>query len=269
MTELLRALNMARSKRKLLVPYLVPGVPDDAAFAAAFDAIARDADAIEVGVPFSDPLMDGPVIAAATERALRRGVTPTAAIEMGARDVDGVPRVVMTYYNPVHRVGEDVFCRRLAELGYLGLIVPDLPLEESGELRASASGHGIAWIPLVAPTTTPDRARSIAESATGFVYAVSTLGVTGERATLSERAEQVVRMCRDVTDLPILVGVGVSTPDHAREAAAFSDGVVIGSALVKQLVEVGPPAATDLMSSLRAALSEREPTGRTPRAANK
>ena len=269
MTELLRALNLARSKRKLLVPYLVPGVPDEAGFATAFDAIVRHADAIEVGVPFSDPLMDGPVIAAATERALRRGVTPTIAMEMGARDAEGVPRVVMTYYNPVHRIGEDVFCRRLAELGYQGLIVPDLPLDESVGLRMSAAVHGIAWIPLVAPTTTPERARSIAEAATGFVYAVSTLGVTGERATLSKRAEQVVRMCRDVTDLPILVGVGVSTSDHAREAAATADGVVIGSALIKQLLESGPAAATDLISSIRDALNDREPEGQTPRPANK
>lgn len=257
MTDLLDALQKARSlKRKLFVPYLVAGVPDELGFAAALHAVAPHADVVEVGIPYSDPLMDGPVIASAAERALRAGVSPRGALELGARAGAPVRRVVMTYYNPIHRVGEGDFCRRARRLGYEGLIVPDVPLEESTGLRAAAAESGLAWIPLVAPTTRPDRARAIARTATGFVYAVSTLGVTGERAQLSDRAAAVVAMCREATDLPVLIGIGVSTPEQAREAASIADGAVVGSALVKRLLEQGPAAAGELARAIRDALSD-------------
>lgn len=254
MTSLLRALEGARAERKLLVPYLVPGVPDERAFAAALSDIARHADAVEIGIPYSDPLMDGPVIAAAARHALRTGVSPTVALALGSKPEAAAPKVIMTYYNPVHRLGETEFCRLAADARYEGLIVPDLPLEESGGLRAAAASAELAWIPLVAPTTAAARAAAIAATATGFVYAVSTLGVTGERAHLSERAARVVDICREVTDLPVLVGIGVSTPEQARDAASFSDGVVVGSAIVKRLMEDGPASATQLVAEIRAAL---------------
>ncbi|MQA99479.1 MAG: tryptophan synthase subunit alpha, partial [Actinobacteria bacterium] len=179
MTELLRRLEGARGEgRKLLVPYLVAGAPDVDAYVAALRNVAEHADAVEVGLPFSDPLMDGPVIAAAAQRALAGGIGPLGAMELPGQDVD-VPRLAMTYYNPIHSVGEEEFCRRARAAGIAGLIVPDLPLEESSSLRAAVAAEGLAWTPLVAPTSSPDRVARIAATATGFVYAVSTLGVTG------------------------------------------------------------------------------------------
>lgn len=256
MTELLDHLERKRQDaRKLLVPYLMGGVPDRDSFAAALAAISHSADAIEVGLPYSDPLMDGPVIASAGERALRNGIGPSVALDLVAGAVDvQAPRVVMTYYNPIHRVGESEFCARAAAAGVSGLIVPDLPLEESGELRKAAAERGLAWIPLVAPTSPPERVAALAATCTGFVYAVSSLGVTGVRASLSERAAAVTAACREATDLPILVGIGVSSAEHAVEATRSADGVVVGSAVVAALVNEGLPAAAAFVQGLRSAL---------------
>lgn len=255
MTALLEHLNARRAERKLLVPYLMAGTPDRTTYPDALNAVGESADAVEVGIPFSDPLMDGPVIAAAAERAIRAGVGPLEALEASTGARADTPRLAMTYYNPIHAIGEEEFCRRAAKCGFSGLIVPDLPLEESGSIRAAAADAELAWVPLVAPTTPPSRVQQIAATATGFVYAVSTLGVTGVRESLSERAGQVVDRCREVTDLPILVGIGVSTPQQAVEAAAVSDGVVIGSAVVSRLLEEGPQAAGVFLAEVRAALS--------------
>ncbi len=219
-------------------------------------AVQADADAVEVGLPFSDPLMDGPVIAAAGDRVLKSGLGPMDVLELAGSISVQPPRVAMTYYNPIHRVGEAEFCRRAASFGFSGLIVPDLPLEESESLRAAASQSGLAWIPLVAPTSTRERVRRLAATATGFVYAVSTLGVTGTRERLSDRVGRVVDRCRDATDLPVIVGVGVSTPEQAAEAARLADGVVVGSAIVKKLLEEGVDAAGSFVTDLRRALDE-------------
>lgn len=254
MTELLRRLEAGRRDgRKLLVPYLVAGAPDAAAYTAALRSIAVHSDAIEVGLPFSDPLMDGPVIAAAAERALAGGVGPLTAMELPGGDV-ARPRLAMTYYNPIHRVGEAGFCRRARSAGMEGLIVPDLPFEESASLRAAAAAEGLAWTPLVAPTSSSDRVARIAATATGFVYAVSTLGVTGARESLSERAGPVVERCREATDLPVLVGIGITTPEQAVEAAGVADGVVIGTAVVARVMDGGPGAAAAFLSEVRTAL---------------
>ena len=256
MTQLLEHLERRRRDgRKLLVPYLMGGVPDGDGFLAALAAVARSADAIEVGLPYSDPLMDGPVIASAGERALRNGTGPSAALDLvgAAQDVEA-PRVVMTYYNPIHRIGAAGFCERAVASGVAGLIVPDLPLEESGELRQAASDRGLAWIPLVAPTSSPARVAALAATCTGFVYAVSSLGVTGVRASLSERAALVTAAVREATDLPVLVGIGVSSAEHAVEATRSADGVVVGSAVVAALVDEGLPAAAAFVEGLRTAL---------------
>lgn len=254
MTKLLEHLRQASTGgRKLLVPYLVGGIPDQASFGAALKAVARHADAVEVGLPYSDPLMDGPVIATAADRAIKSGVGPLDALEMAKHEVSA-PRIAMTYYNPIHRIGEAAFCERVVAYGMAGLIVPDLPLEESESLRACAARTGLAWIPLVAPTSPPARVESIVETATGFVYAVSTLGVTGTRAELSERAAQVVERCKQHTDLPVLVGIGISTAQHAQEAAATADGVVIGSAVVTLVLGSGHAAAAAFLAEVRAAL---------------
>jgi tryptophan synthase alpha chain len=250
-TALLEHLTKARREHKLLVPYLVAGIPEPTSFPSALEAVAGLADAVEVGIPYSDPLMDGPVIAAASERSIRAGVTPLRALELSGEASTDAPMLAMTYYNPIHRIGEGEFCERAVRAGFAGLIVPDLPVEESTSLRQVAATTGLAWVPLVAPTSSAGRVAAIAETATGFVYAVSTLGVTGARESLSERASEVVRACRKATDLPVLVGIGISTPEQAAEAAAEADGVVIGSAVVSRAQEEGAEAAAEFLAQVR------------------
>ena len=255
MTELLDGLRTSvAAGRKLLVPYLMGGIPDRTSFPDALAAIEKHADVVEVGLPFSDPLMDGPVIAAAGERVIASGLGPLDVLALSGEVAAAVPRVVMTYYNPIHRVGESEFCRRAAGAGFSGLIVPDLPVEESETLRAAAAANGLAWIPLVAPTSSAERVAASAATCTGFVYAVSTLGVTGARSSLSERAAAVVAMCRAATDLPVLVGIGVSNPKQAAEAGAMADGVVVGSAVVRIVLDEGAAAAERFVGNLRGAL---------------
>jgi tryptophan synthase alpha chain len=242
--------------RKLLVPYLMGGSPDRLGFVDAVRALAARADVVEIGLPYSDPLMDGPVIATAGERAIEAGIGPLETLDM-VSSVDGeTPRVAMTYYNPIHALGEEKFCRRAAAAGISGLIVPDLPLEESAGIRAAAKAAGLAWIPLVAPTSSPERIERIVRSASGFVYAVSTLGVTGVRGSLSERAAEVVARCREATDAPVLIGIGVSNAAQASAAAEVADGVVIGSAIVRLLMDEGLGPALRLLDEVRAALDE-------------
>lgn len=255
MTKLLMHLESLRSgNRKLLVPYLMGGFPQADAYAETLVAVAEHADAVEVGLPYSDPLMDGPVIASAGERVISAGVGPARALDLTAEVETRVPRIVMTYYNPIHRMGESEFCRRAAKAGFSGLIVPDLPFEESESLRSIAADEGLAWVGLVAPTSPPERIAATVEATTGFVYAVSTLGVTGTRSTLAASAQRVVAACRDATELPVLVGVGVSNAEQARVAAATADGVVIGSAVVRAVLERGAGAGREFLAGVRAGL---------------
>ena len=253
MTVLLEHLEAARSAgRKLLVPYVMGGVPDRVGFPDVLEAVSTHADIVEVGLPFSDPLMDGPVIAAAGERAIAGGVGPMDALEL--LEPGDTPVVAMTYFNPIHAVGEDAFCKSAVASGVGGLIVPDLPVEESMSLRRRAADHGLAWIPLVAPTSSAERIEAIVGTCTGFVYAVSTMGVTGVRESLSERSTAVVERCRRATDLPVLVGIGVSTPEQAVEACRAADGVVIGSAVVARVMDEGAEAAAEFLVGVRRAL---------------
>lgn len=222
--------------RKLLVPYVTAGMrPDWTEVVRAL--AAAGADAIEVGIPFSDPMIDGPTVQAASSAALQRGTTPTAVLsELAAVDVD-VPLCVMTYYNIVFRAGHRRFARSLAEAGVSGAIVPDLSLEEAAEWCAEADDAGVATVLLVAPSTPDDRAARICERSRGFVYGVGRMGVTGERTTLAGSAIALGRRLRRITDLPVCIGIGISSAEQAVEAAAESDGVVIGSALVRRLLE--------------------------------
>ncbi|MBW3594655.1 MAG: tryptophan synthase subunit alpha [Actinobacteria bacterium] len=253
MTDLRAHLEAAtRSGRKLLVPYVMGGIPDRVGFPSVVEAVSEYADAVEVGLPFSDPLMDGPVIAAAGERAIAGGVGPLDVLDLLARTA--TPLLAMTYYNPIHSVGEGDFCARAVAAGISGLIVPDLPVEESTRLRALAADHGLAWIPLVAPTSSSQRIEAIAATGTGFVYAVSTMGVTGVRESLSERAAAVVERCRAATDLPVLVGIGVSSAEHAVAACRSADGVVIGSAVVARVMDEGAGSASEFLKGVRSAL---------------
>ena len=239
---------------KLLVPYVMGGLDDD--WVEVIQAVvAAGADAVEVGIPFSDPMIDGPVIQEASVRALARGTTPQAVVDGVARAGVGVPVVVMTYYNLVYRAGHHRMARSLAAAGIAGAILPDLPLEELGPWAQEADDAGVATVLLVAPSTPEERVRRICDRSRGFVYAVARMGVTGEQAALGGDAAAVVGRIRAATDLPACVGVGVSTPAQAVEACRVADGVVVGSALVRRLLDGGgPEAAAAFVGELRAAL---------------
>ncbi len=239
---------------KLLVPYLMGGLNDD--WVEALQAVvAAGADAVEVGIPFSDPVMDGPVIQEAAVRSLARGTTPQAVVDGIARAGIEVPVVVMTYYNLVYRAGHRRMAATLAAAGVAGAILPDLPLEELGPWAEEADRTGVATVLLVAPSTPEDRVRRICDRCRGFVYAVARMAVTGEQAALGGEAGEVVRRVRATTDLPVCVGVGISTPSQAVEACRMADGVVVGSAVVRRLLgDGGPEAAAAFVGELRAAL---------------
>jgi tryptophan synthase alpha chain len=240
--------------RKLLIPYLMGGMTEDWAQSLAA-VVAAGADAVEVGIPFSDPMMDGPVIQEAALRALQRGTVPEQVIDDVARAEVPVPIAVMTYYNIVYRAGHRRMARSLAAAGIRGAIIPDLSLEELGPWAIEADEAGVATVLLVAPSSPIDRVERISASARGFVYAVARMGVTGERTDLGGDMKTVVERIRDYTDLPICVGVGVSTPEQAAEVCQVADGVVVGSALVRRLLEgEGPDGAAAFVGALRAAI---------------
>jgi tryptophan synthase alpha chain len=226
--------------RKLLVPYVTGGL-GSAWLDVVGDRADAGADAIEIGIPFSDPVMDGRTIQEASQRALDLGATPTKIVADAARlDVDA-PLVVMTYCNPVQHAGYERFAALLTDAGIDGAIVPDLPLDELGDWGRAADAAGVETVLLAAPTTPDERLRAICERSCGFVYGVSLLGVTGERTVLAQQAAVMGRRAKAVTDKPVLLGVGISTSEQAVEAANAADGVVVGSALVRRLLDGGGP----------------------------
>jgi tryptophan synthase alpha chain len=243
--------------RKLLVPYVTGGFPGWERTLEAF--AAAGADAIEIGIPFSDPVMDGPTIQEASERALAAGATPQGIVgALADLDTGGVPLVVMTYYNTVHRYGHERFARSLAAAGVAGAIVPDLPLEEVGPWAAAADDAGVETVLLAAPTASDERLARICARSRGFVYGVGLLGVTGEREALARSALEMARRLKATTDKPVLVGIGVSTPAQAAEVAGVADGAIVGSALVRRLLDGGgPDAAGAFVAELRAGLDAR------------
>ena len=250
-----QSLRDARAQgRKLLVPYVTGGLGDD--WTRVVEAVAdAGADAIEIGIPFSDPVMDGPVIQAASEQALAAGATPVSILD-ALRTVDtGVPLAVMTYYNIAFRMGLARFASALLEAGVRGAILPDLPLEEVGPWARAADAAGVETILLSAPTAPDERLTRVCARARGFVYAVGLLGVTGERDVLAASALVMARRLKEVTDKPVLVGVGVSNAAQAVELCSVADGVVIGSALIRRLLDGGGPAgAAEFIASVRRAL---------------
>lgn len=254
MADLERALRDRRDAGgRAFVPYVTGGL--EGVDASLLRGLAEaGADAIEVGIPFSDPVMDGGVIQEASSRALARGARlgdVLATVREAALDV---PIALMTYFNPVLRRGVDAFLAEAAEAGVAGAIVPDLPVDEAEELGRAGRAAGVAPVMLAAPGSSAERLRAIATAAGGFVYCVSTYGVTGERASLSGTAEGVVSALRPLTDLPLLVGVGIGTPEQAAEACRFADGVVVGSALVRHLLAGHPASALDLARAFRVAI---------------
>lgn len=239
---------------KLLVPYITGGYADD--WLDVVRAVAdAGADAIEIGIPFSDPVMDGPVIQESSEQSLARGTTPQSILTELA-DLDaGVPLAVMLYYNTVFHMGHERFAHELNTAGVAGAIVPDLPLEEVGPWAVAADDAGIETVMLAAPTAPDERLPRVCERARGFVYAVGLLGVTGERDSLAASATVIAGRLKAITDKPVLIGVGVGTAAQAVEASAVADGVVVGSALVRRLLEgCGPEGAASFVGGLRAAL---------------
>jgi tryptophan synthase alpha chain len=242
---------------KLLIPYITGGMDD--AWLLTLEALAgAGADAIEVGIPFSDPMIDGPTVQAASLRALERGTTPDGILADLSRIDVGVPLVVMTYYNLIYRAGHARIAGLMSESGVSGAIIPDLPLEELDPWGEAADRAGVATVLLVAPSTPSERIRSVCDRSRGFVYGVGRMGVTGEQAELADSARQVASRVRAATDLPVCVGIGVSTAEQAVEVCREADGVVVGSALVRRLLEgAGPDGAAEFVGSLRAAIDAR------------
>jgi tryptophan synthase alpha chain len=243
--------------RKLLVPYVTGGLTED--WTDVVRAIAdAGADAIEIGIPFSDPAMDGPTVQEASAIALGRGVTPLSILH-DLRNLDaGVPLVAMTYYNLVVRNGEDRFAGQLAAAGVCAAILPDIPLEESESWETVAAANGIETVLLVAPVTPDDRLARIVARSHGFVYTVSRMGTTGERDTLAAAGPATARRVKAMTDKPVLLGFGISTPEQAVEACAAADGVVVASALLRMLIDTngGPDEAAAFVSRFRSALDQ-------------
>jgi tryptophan synthase alpha chain len=224
--------------RAALMPYLMGGFPDqDTATAVATAFADAGADLIELGVPFSDPLADGPVIHAADTAALAAGATLESVLETCAAVGDRLPVALMCYANMVLAAGVGEFSAKAADAAAAAVIVPDLPLEEQGEIGEALTSHGLALVPLVAPTTPPDRLATISAAANGFIYVVSTRGVTGERQGLPTELADLVAAVKEEASVPAAVGFGISTPDQAAEVGAVADGVIIGSRLVREVAE--------------------------------
>jgi tryptophan synthase alpha chain len=223
--------------RSALIGYLPTGFPDVATSISAMTALVESGcDIVEVGVAYSDPGMDGPVIAAATEAALRGGVRVRDALSaVEAISNAGGRAVVMTYWNPVLKWGVDAFARDLAAAGGLGLITPDLIPDEADEWMAASDAHDLDRIFLVAPSSTPERLAATVEASRGFVYAASTMGVTGARNAVSDTAPELVRRVKGISDIPVGVGLGVRSGEQAAQIGAYADGVIVGSALVSAL----------------------------------
>jgi tryptophan synthase alpha chain len=252
--ELERALRARRDGGgRAFVPYVTGGLPGvDAELLRGLEAAG--ADAVEVGIPFSDPVMDGGVIQEASRLALEAGTTLEGVLGTIKEAGLAIPVVVMTYLNPVYRRGFQAFLGEATAAGVCGAIVPDLPVDESDEWRSLAAEAGVDAVMLAAPGSSEDRLRAIAAASHGFVYCVATYGVTGVREQLATTAEDLVAAIRPFSDLPLLVGVGIGTPALAAAACRFADGAIVGSALVRRLVEGDRAAALAEAEAFRAAI---------------
>jgi tryptophan synthase alpha chain len=248
--------------RAALMPYMMAGYPDrETGLSVAAAYADSGADLIELGVPFSDPLADGPTIHAAATAALEAGATLATALEVCRSISDRVPVIFMAYANMVlAHGGSRQFAQMARAAGAAGVIVPDLPLEEAGEVREDFAAEGLALVPLLAPTTPAERRRRICESARGFVYVVSTVGTTGERAEIPPALTELVEATKADASTPVAVGFGIGTPEQAAQVGAIADGVIIGSRLVRAAGEAGSPqgaadAVASFLSETRVALA--------------
>lgn len=251
--------RLRREGRPALIAYLTAGDPSTERTPSLVAALERGgADLIELGVPFSDPIADGPVIQRASERALRAGATLRGVLEIGrrVRAESEIPILLFTYLNPVLRYGLDAVARDAATAGIDGCLLTDLSVEEAEDYVSVMRRHGLDTVFLAAPTSTPERLRLVARYSTGFVYLVSRTGVTGERVSLSDSVGPLVRAMREITALPLAVGFGISRPEHAAAVGAIAEGVVVGSAFVR-IVEEGAAGAAleERLEELARALS--------------
>jgi tryptophan synthase alpha chain len=251
----------AADGRAALMPYLMGGFPDqETATAIALAYADAGADLIELGVPFSDPLADGPVIHAADTAALEAGATLESVLETCAAVSERVPVAVMAYVNMIMATGYEQFAEKVAAAGAAGVIVPDAPLEERGPIAEALQGPGLPLIPLVAPNTPPERRVEICSTAEGFVYLVSTKGVTGERDALPPELTKLIEDTKAAADVPVAVGFGISTPEQAAAVGKIADGVIIGTRLVRTVAdardrEVAVAGVTEFLSETRATLA--------------
>src|SRR5262245_17474878 len=261
-TSIEAAFEAARAEdRAALMPYLMGGFPDqETATAVALAYADAGADLIELGVPFSDPLADGPVIHAADTAALDAGATLESVLETCAAVSERLPVALMVYANMILATGPAEFAAKAAASGAAGVIVPDLPLEERGTIAESLAAKDLSLIPLVAPTTPPSRRAEICASAEGFVYLVSTVGVTGERAELPTELADLISGCKGEASVPVAVGFGISTPEQAATVGRVADGIIIGTRLVREVAdapdrETAVTGVTRLLSETRDALA--------------
>lgn len=244
------AFENAKSEGRIaLVPYVTVGFPELGFTTDIVKSLVDEgADVVELGVPFSDPLGDGPTIQASGHRALQNSVTPDFCME-AVRDIRaagiGVPIVFMGYYNTILNMGIDEYCTTAVAAGIDGLIAADLPAAEAGPLQDACDKAGLALIPLIALTSTDDSIEHACKRAGGFIYCISVLGVTGARATMSSRVEGLANKVRNFTDLPVAIGFGISTPEHVAEVAEFADAAVVGSALINTLADGDPELAAE------------------------
>lgn len=252
-----RIQNAFSKGRTAFMPYSVMGYPTrEAGLETIRQLVAAGADLLELGIPFSDPLADGPTIQEATQKSLDNGTTLTDCLQM-TRELraEGIetPGVLMGYVNPMMAYGLEKFVADAAEAGVDGLIVPDVPPEEAGELEALCEQHGMALIQFLAPTSTADRIKLVTEKAKGFIYLVSLTGVTGGRNQVSDTLNDFVDRVRNETQTPLAVGFGISTGEQAAEVGSYADGIIVGSALVKR-ANVSAESVRELADELRGAL---------------
>ena len=238
----------AFKNKKAFIGFLTAGDPSyDASYNNIMAMIKAGADMVEIGIPFSDPIAEGPVIQGADVRALKAGMTTDKAFELAEkiRSQTDIPLVFMTYVNPVYKYGYDRFFAKCAEIGVDGLICPDLPFEEKSEADGAAKAHGISLISMIAPTS-EQRIKSIAESANGFLYIVSSLGVTGVRSEIKTDLASIMNSVRKYAKVPAAIGFGVSTPEQAKKMSDISDGVIVGSAIVRLVEKYGENAPDEI-----------------------
>jgi len=236
------------AQQKVFMPFIVADDPDVETTVASIVTLANNgADVVELGIPFSDPVADGPVIQAADLRAFKAGVKTATVFEIvaKARQLTTVPIVLLTYVNLVYKYGYADFCQQCQTLDISGLVIPDLPLEENAELKAIATQYDVALVPLIAPTS-GERIAKIAAQATGFIYVVSAMGVTGQREQFSKQLATTIAQIRAVTDVPVAIGFGIHSPAQAHELGQLADGIIIGSAIVKLMADQPQDLQTQL-----------------------